>query len=75
MISDSIKEEIIGKLSPKKPYKLILFGSQAYGNTGQGWLPDGEPTSEEAKSLLEFAHLDFALILKKVDFFFICSTL
>jgi len=35
MISDSIKEEIIGKLSPKKPYKLILFGSQAYGNTGQ----------------------------------------
>ncbi len=35
MISDSIKEEIVGKISSKKPYKLILFGSQAYGSPGQ----------------------------------------
>jgi len=32
MISDSLKEEIIKKVSSKNPYKLILFGSQAYGS-------------------------------------------
>ena len=32
MISDSLKEEIKRKVSPKKLYKLILFGSHAYGD-------------------------------------------
>ncbi len=35
MISDSLKEKIVRKISPKKPYKLILFGSHAYGSPGE----------------------------------------
>ena len=31
MISESLKKEIIEKISRKNPYKLILFGSHAYG--------------------------------------------
>jgi len=31
MISDSLKDEIIKKVSPKRLHKLILFGSHAYG--------------------------------------------
>ena len=31
MISESLKKEIIEKISTKNPYKLILFGSHAYG--------------------------------------------
>ena len=33
MISGSLKEEIIKKLAPKKPYKVILFGSHAHGDS------------------------------------------
>jgi len=32
MISDNLKKEILRKISPKKPYKVILFGSQASGH-------------------------------------------
>jgi predicted nucleotidyltransferase len=32
MISDSLKDEIIKKVSPVKLHKLILFGSHAYGD-------------------------------------------
>jgi predicted nucleotidyltransferase len=32
MISDSLKDEIIKKVSPKRLHKLILFGSHAYGD-------------------------------------------
>ena len=35
MISDSLKQEIINNVSVKKPYKLILFGSYAYGSPGE----------------------------------------
>jgi predicted nucleotidyltransferase len=35
MINDSLKEEIIKKASSTKPYKLILFGSHAYGSAGE----------------------------------------
>jgi predicted nucleotidyltransferase len=34
MIEDKIKNEIIGKISIKKPYKVFLFGSHAYGTPG-----------------------------------------
>jgi predicted nucleotidyltransferase len=32
MIEDKVKKEIIGKISIKKPYKVLLFGSHAYGS-------------------------------------------
>ena len=32
---------------------------------GQEWLPDGEPTSEETKNLLEFAHSVYHMLLTK----------
>ena len=35
MISDSLKDEIIKKVSPKKLHKLILFGSYAYGDPSE----------------------------------------
>jgi predicted nucleotidyltransferase len=35
MISDSLKDEIIKKVSPKRLHKLILFGSHAYGDPGE----------------------------------------
>jgi predicted nucleotidyltransferase len=35
MISDSLKKQIIKKITPKKLHKLILFGSHAYGDPGE----------------------------------------
>ena len=35
MIEDKVKKEIIGKISIKKPYKVLLFGSHAYGSPGK----------------------------------------
>ena len=35
MIEDKIKKEIIGKISAKKPHKVFLFGSHAYGIPGR----------------------------------------
>ena len=35
MIEDKVKKEIIGKISKKKPYKVFLFGSHAYGTPGE----------------------------------------
>jgi len=35
MISDSLKDEIIKKVLPKKLHKLILFGSYAYGDPSE----------------------------------------
>ena len=35
MISDSLKDEIIKKVSPKRLHKLILFGSHAYGDPSE----------------------------------------
>ena len=32
MISANLKEEIIKKIAPKNPYKIILFGSHASGD-------------------------------------------
>ena len=35
MIEDKIKKEIISKISAKKPHKVFLFGSRAYGIPGR----------------------------------------
>ncbi len=35
MVPDSIRKEIVNKIASKKPYKVFLFGSYAYGNVGK----------------------------------------
>jgi len=36
MIDTQLQNEIVARLSAKKPLKVILFGSQAYGEFDEG---------------------------------------
>jgi uncharacterized protein len=35
MVPDSIRKEIVNKIASKKPHKVFLFGSYAYGSVGK----------------------------------------
>ena len=48
-LEDSLKQEIIERLKPLQPEKVILFGSYAYG----------EPTKDSDIDLLVVTHDDF----------------
>ena len=72
MINDQIKNEIITILSLKKPFKAILFGSNAYGNSGQYSDIDilvvldkeGIPRSYREKSM---NYLEISRLLRKIN--------
>lgn len=35
MIQDSLKQEIVNRIGPEKPYKVFLFGSHAHGKSDE----------------------------------------